>query len=318
MITIQNKNDMKTTFLTLAAVATMLAACNNNDSIPVVDEMTDTPIVVNAGIAELTSRAGMTTGDLVDLGLHIENEANTKYSFVNVEFEKDADTDGFVLSGTTVPLWQNATQKITVWAYSPYNAGWTDLSAGQAVEVKTTQNVEADVKASDLLWAKAEVDPTATVQEDDIKYNAGALDITLNHIFSKLTVNVRFGDEFPNMMIAKDGLTIEGFKTTGKIKLSDASISNLDNEAAITAYKPDTQKETFEAILLPQEVSFSVNIALYGGRTFQWEHQGNFTFGQGKNYTLNLVVGKDKVEIADDGISAKDWIGGTTGSLETE
>ncbi len=311
-------------YIAMAAIAMMFAACTNDDmpKVPAVDKLTDTPITVNAGVADLVTRAGMTTGDLVDLGLHIENEANSKYSFVNIEFEKDGN-GGFALAGSTVPLWQNETQKITAWAYSPYNPNWDDVFVKQEIEVKTSQYVEADVKASDLLWAKADVNPAATVQYGDIKYNAGALDITLEHIFSKLTVNVRFGDEFPNMMIAKNGLSIEGFNTRGTVILFDASVGSTPNtKSTITANKNQTATvgydETFEAIVLPQKATFSVKIALNGNRTFLWESDSEFSFTPGRSYTLNLIVGKDKVQIADDGISVKDWNAGQDSGLETE
>ncbi len=314
-------------YIAMAAVAMMFAACTNDDmpEVPAVDSLTDTPITVNAGVADLVTRAGMTTSDLVDLGLHIENEANSKYSFSNIEFEKDANTGDFILVGSKTPLWQNETQKILVRAYSPYNAAWTDINAVyKDFEVKTDQSTEANLKASDLLWTSAEVDPAATTQPGSIKYNAGALDITLEHICSKLTVNIRFGDEFPNMMIAKDGLSIEGLNPYGEIILASGSIGHRDyTDAAITAYKNGTATtgydETFEAILIPQDATFSVKIALDGSRTFQWESDSKFNFRSGKAYTLNLIVGKDKVELADEGISVGEWkSSGTSDDLITE
>ncbi len=312
------------THIATAAVAMLFAACSNDvlPEAPAVDNLTDTPITVNAGVADLATRAGMTTGDLTALGLFITNEANDKYCFSDIKFEKDADTGEFILTGSRPPLWQNATQPITVWAYSPYNVAWTDITASYDVEVKTSQNVEADLKASDLLWASAEVDPAAATQTGSIRYNNGALDITLEHILSKLTVNVRFGDEFPNMMLAKDGLSIEGLNTKGKFSPANANTNSLSNIAAITACKSQTAAngydETFETILLPQGGAFGVKIALYGGRTFQWKHNGDFTFASGRSYTLNLVVGKDKVELADGGISVEDWNRGQGGNLVTD
>ncbi len=317
-------------YIAMAAVAMMFAACSNDDmpEVPAVDKLTDTPIMVNAGVADLVTRAGMTTDDLSDLGLFISNLSSddaisSKYTFKNVEFEKDANGK-FILVGSTIPLWQNETQKIQVQAYSPYNAAWTDINAVYSdFEVKTDQSTEANLKASDLLWTVAEVDPAASAQTGSIKYYAGALDITLEHICSKIIVNVRFGDEFPNMMIAKNGLSIDGLNPYGEIILASGSIGYHGyTKAAITAYKNGTATtgydETFEAILIPQDALFSVKISLAGGRTFQWDSGSNFNFRSGRSYTLNLIVGKDKVEIADDGISVKDWNAGQNSGLETE
>ncbi len=174
------------------------------------------------------------------------------------------------------------------------------------------------------LWTVAEVDPAATTQTGSIKYNAGALDITLEHVFSKLTVNVRFGTELADVSdVPESGLTLNNLKTKGSIILNDATVSVDDDAiAVITAYKNQTATtgydETFEAILIPQDATFSVKTALYGGRTFQWENGSNFTFKSGKAYTLNLVVGKDKVELDGSGITVGDWNYGQGGTLETE
>ncbi len=312
-------------YIAMAAVAMMFAACTNDDmpEVPAMDSLTDTPITVNAGVADLVTRAGMTTDDLSDLGLFISNLSSddaisSKYTFKNIEFEKDANGK-FILVGSTIPLWQNETQKIRVQAYSPYNSAWTDLFTYYDIEVKTGQNLEGNVKASDLLWVRDEVDPAATTQTGSIKYNAGTLDITLEHVFSKLTVNVRFGSELASISdVPESGLTLNNLKTKGSIILNDATVSIDDDAiAVITAYKnttaPDGYNSSFEAILLPQKSKFKVEIGLEGTRNFAWESDSEFSFTPGRSYTLNLIVGKDKVELADEGISVGEWKSSGTG-----
>ncbi len=328
---------MKTKFFYLIALAAItLTACEQNEPAVTVDNIADTEITVNAGVEEATitpqnaprkapnaTRSGMTTADLTDLGLFIENEANSKYTYTNLHFKK-GDDGNFAVQGNIIPRWQNETQKITVWAYSPYNPTWDDVFVKQEVEVKTSQDVEEDIKASDWLWAKADVNPSATVQYGDIKYNNGALDITLEHILSKMTVNVRFGTEITDVSdVPARGLTLHNFNTRGTVILFDASVGSTPNTVAkIYAYKsasaPEGYNSSFEAILLPQKSKFKVEIVLGNARTFAWEADSEFSFAPGRNYTLNLIVGKDKVEIAQDGILAEDWHMGNGGSLETE
>ncbi len=311
-------------YIAMAAVAMMFAACTNDDmpEVPAVDKLTDTPITVNAGVGDLVTRAGMTTDDLADLGLTVQNPMAAKYCFYNVKFAKEASTGKFILASIDTPLWQNKTSKIWAWAYSPYNSNWYDLTTEQKIEVKTSQNVEADVKASDLLWAKGEVIPTATTQTGDIKYNNGTLDITLKHVFSKLTVNMRFGTELADASdVPESGLTLNNLNTKGTIQLVDAKIANLEGIEPITAYKntsaPNGYNSSFEAILLPQTSNFMVEIKL-DTRTFQWTPNSEFTFESGRSYTLNLIVGKDKVELADGGITVGEWQKGTEDDLVTE
>ena len=99
---------MKTSrFLTFAAVATMFAACSN-ENIPV-DETKDTPITIaSAGVAELTTRVitddnkleGITDGESATMSVFITGGSETKYNATNAKWEHDgtswdSETDVF-------------------------------------------------------------------------------------------------------------------------------------------------------------------------------------------------------------------------------
>lgn len=308
--------------LSLAAVAAMMAACSNNDiPAPVVDEMTDKPITVRAGVATLKTRAGMTTDNLSNLGLSITNPTSTKYTYKNVKFEKLEGATTFTLAAEQVtPLWQNATQPVTVTAYSPYADGWTE--GERTFSVQTDQTTEENVKASDLLWAHQEVDPTATPGQDDpIIYNNGALDISLGHKMCKLIVNMRKGTE-PNVKDATiTAMAVKGLNTQCTLNLADGTISATDTPADIQAYKETTASgyaATFEALFPPQESTFNVEVALDDYRRFRYKQESPFTFESGTAYTLNLVVGKDEIEV--ESLSASPWSGinENNGNLSTE
>ncbi len=315
------KNMKRKKILSLAAVAAMMAACSSNDiPAPVVDAMTDKPITVRAGVATLTTRAGMTTDNLSNLGLSIANAVSPdKYSYKNVKFEKSAEGAAFTLAAEQVtPLWQNATQPVTVTAYSPYADGWTE--GEQNFSVQTDQTTEENVKASDLLWAHQEVDPTATPGQDDpITYNNGALDISLGHKMCKLIVNMRMGTE-PNVKDATITATaVTGLNTQCTLNLADGTISATDTPADIQAYKETTASgyaATFEALFPPQESTFNVEVALDDYRRFRYMQESPFTFVSGTAYTLNLVVGKDQVVV--ESLSAKPWTERTDTNLATE
>ncbi len=316
-------------FVALAAFA--LVACNNDEPTPTVDRLADTEISINAAVAELTpqnaprrapnaTHAGAETSNLADLGLFITNEANSKYTYTNIQYLKGADNN-FAVQGDVTPLWQNETQKIDVVAYSPYNSAWSDLSAAQAIEVHTDQTQDANILASDLLWASATVTPNA-YQPGDIRYNNGGLDITLNHILSKVTVNVRFGTEIPDeRSIPAGGLIVKGLNSKAALVLANVGISNQSTVADITAYKNEAAANgydvAFEAIVIPQTSAFSVSIGLDDGRSFAWSSENSFAFQSGMAYTLNLIVGKDKVELAEDGITVGDWTEGRGDDLVT-
>jgi len=96
---------MKTSrFLTFAVVATMFAACSN-ENIPV-DETKDTPITIaSAGVAELSTRiitddklVGITDGESATMSVFITGGSETKYNATNAKWEHngtswDSETD---------------------------------------------------------------------------------------------------------------------------------------------------------------------------------------------------------------------------------
>ncbi len=307
----------------MAAGALIFASCTNDDvpAGPGADGLTDAPVVVRAGVDELVTRAGMTTTDLSSLGLSILNPASDAYSYTNVEYVKTGGSFA-TAAGVATPLWQNAEQEVTVTAYSPYNASW---GAGeQTFAVMTDQSTADAAKASDLLWAQAAVTPSSPSQTGDITYSGRALNIRLQHKMSKLIVNLRYMGEIGES-VAAESLTVKYLSAGCTIDTADGSIVNLDPAADITAYRETggnavgglTYKDCFEAIFPPQTMAFKLVILLDDGRDFIY-HNPAFEFHPDIAYTLNLAVGKDKVVIADSGITAEDWGIVAGGRLETD
>ncbi len=300
-------------YIAMAAVAMMFAACTNDD-MPAsgVDAMTDKPVLVNAGVAELVTRAGMTSDDLSTLGINITNAANSIYSYDKVKFVKDATTTGFTpAEGEVTPLWQNATQEVAVSAWSPYVE--EDIANGYAFSVYADQTTPEASRASDFLWVNETVDPDA-VQTGKIVYNGsdGSLEIKLQHAMSKLVVNIRLGTEMTDVGV--ENVVVKNLENACLLNIPNCTMAAPaeSTKKDIFAYKAETAKSgydvAYEVIFPPQEIAFAVMIEMRDGRKFLHENV-EYEFMADYQYELDMTVGKDKIVLAggESGITASAW-----------
>ncbi len=296
-------------YIAIAAVAMTFAACTNNDTpTPIVDVMTDKPVMVNADVAELATRAGMTASDLTTLSLTIHNAQSATYSYANVKYEGGNGTFA-PAANQPKPLWQNSSQEVTVSAWSPYVDG--DLTGGYAFAVAADQSGDEASAASDFLWAKETVDPDGDQTGKKITYNNGALNIALQHALSKLTVNLHLATEIDAPTIAVSNVAVKGLENACTLDLNALTVQALSTsvkkDIIAHAETPQTGYDaTFEAIFPPQNAAFGILIELSDGRKFLYENTA-FDFQSDYAYALNLNVGKDKVEVAGGGITAAPW-----------
>ncbi len=296
-------------YIAMAAAALMFAACSNDD-IPAtgVDAMTDKPVLVNAAVAELVTRSGMSSDALATLSLTIENTANPKYSYSNVKYVGSGSA--FAPEGDVQPLWQNGTQEVTVSAWSPYIEG--DLSTGYAFTVPADQTSDDSSSAADFLWVSETVDPDGDQTGRKTTYrNDGSLAVALQHVMSKLVVNLRLGTEM-DPAVAVSNVVVKGLENSCILDLAAFTVQAPANSVmkdiiAHAEQAKDGYNATFEAIFPPQNAEFTIMIELNDGRKFLYE--SGFDFESDHAYTVDLNVGKDKVELAggEAGIVAAPW-----------
>lgn len=323
---------MKTrNLLLMAALAgTVFTGCSNDDEVTGTQQNVlpaDGVIRLEAGINGMNTRAvGYATNELGELGLFVENSDNATYTYSNVRMEKDASGDtwtSYKSDGSTpwTMLWQSESATVNVTAYAPYTA---DATQGGTI----TGTVEADQttgtygQQSDVLYAAASVTPKTPETSNDIYYDTDArkLNVRMGHALSKLTVNIRYGTEMthngatPSLTSVTLGETLTGYS----LDLADGSVEASGSKSGITMMLSDATaagyNKSAEAILVPQTAAFTITVTV-DGRTFVYTN-ADFLFSSGNAYTLNLLVGKDIVNIDD--ITASPWTITDGGSLETE
>lgn len=295
---------MKTNRLFMvAALAAMFVGCSKEEkgAIPPVDALADTPIAFAVGVEELTTRAGYEAGTLTEgaLGFYMQTAGtdaqDARYNGTNRKVEYK---NGMWTIVGDLLLWKDKSSEVNYYAYYPY-ADETQVKDG--IITVTVPTDQAKDGVYDLLYTQGTT--TGTLSE-------GGIAIQLKHLMAKLFVKLTKGSELGDVEFANVLLT--GLYTKDRFNLSNES-SNIrigyfmlegDDIADITMMK-HADGETFEAIILPNTPSvIGVEITLTDGRKFYYKH-GTPTFRSGQIHTLNLKVGKDKVETA--AMAVSDW-----------
>ena len=299
---------MKTNkYLTMAVTALMMAACSSED-VPQVDSVTNTPIRIHAMVAELKSRAGIDDNtDFSQFYLSVVNSSNSNYSYSNVQ----VTNSGSGWEPASPMYWQNSTTQVTV------TAATFSLNGAQDLAVQTDQSTEANVIASDHLYMAATSQSYAAVTDEKAE---GAINVNFPHIMSKVNLTITLEDEFDADTNPISDVTFQG--TVDSRNYNAGTWADIDGVTAtdIKAYavgytKP---KATYEVILVPQTVAagnFVVQFKI-GNRMFKWTSTGEVELESGKQYTLALTAGDEKVSGAS--FSSTAWGDGGNNNVATE
>lgn len=286
----------KINMIATAALATLLAACSNDSDVFNTPDYADTPIGLNVNVSPMATRAGYEQGALTEgsFGLYLTTEgtnSDERYNCTNREVKYD---NGWTIQGGQL-LWKSNDATVTYYAYLPYTGIVSD-AANYAFAVQTDQNSdESNVKASDLLWTGQQTATPGT-----------ALDINFKHALSKLNVTLTKGSEL------EEGVTFTLVKLSNcateiVVNLLEGTIVKTTNSGQTITMYAATANEKYECILVPQTFNqtLKVEITDNNGKVYTFKSDNELTFSSGKQYTLNLTVGRDKVTTGT--ISAESW-----------
>lgn len=288
---------MKANILTLAVLAaTVLTGCSNDDDVLNTPDYADTPIGLNVNVASMATRAGYDDTNLTgsSFGLYLTTEgtnSDERYNCTNREVRYD---NGWTIQGGQL-LWKSNDATVTYYAYLPYTGTVSDAT-NYAFTVQTDQSNENNVKASDLLWTGGRQDATA----------GKALDINFKHALSKLNVTLTKGTELENGLTFTS-VNLSNCATATTVNLTAGTAGTATNSGQTITLYAATANEKYECILVPQTFNqtLKVEITDNNGKVYTFKSDNELTFSSGKQYTLNLTVGRDKVTTGT--ISAESW-----------
>lgn len=283
----------------------------------------DIPIQLSVSLEGSTKATHEEAGTIKDLDLIVRDKIDNNYSFPSTRFYRD----GSSWKSDTKHLWRSHLTTVDILCLSPSVASRSvsitddNSSALFSWEVESIQTTGS--YASDLLTS------IQTNSNPNITIGSGVLGICLHHAMSLLRINVELATEFNASGVPQTcplgGIAINGLKLKGDYYsvLNGTGWNGLElrpvdgSEGRITSYEKSytpSQSDAlkcsavYECIVLPQTpASFSVKVGT-GSKdiSFTPTLPTGFKFEAGKIYTLNLKVGKDKIESTNN-IFATGW-----------
>lgn len=277
----------------MAACAALLASCTNeemNEGLGI-----DTPIQVTASVEGImTTRADNTTDNLDNFGLSIKDGQSYtgNYAGENIKVTGN-NTDGWTFSDNKTVLYKGSGQ--TYFAYAPYQsieAGATSVD----FTVETDQSGSEYMQASDLLYAAGSV-------------TSPELTVNFSHKLCKLTVKLQTEAGFSGT-ISYEHLYLQGCLPTTSLNLTDGTLSEAKGKAIDTEMWHNEESGTYECILVPQTVKYSVVIDANvnnSPKSYVYTPANAYEFKSNNSYTLTITVKKADEPTAIEGIDVKGW-----------
>lgn len=275
--------------IALAALALSFAACTQDDFTPQGNQK-DAPLAIaSAGVAELTTRATITTQNSTDyltggsIGVYVHSSTGDSYKGDNIKWTY---RNGFwELDAETVVLFENNGEKQQIAAYYPY----AEPTEGK-IQITLPEAYGDDYDNYDYLYG--EYAPLTS--------NPAA--IKMKHLMAKVTVNVTTGTDID----AGDGVKsveLVGVPRTADWTLPDVTLGNYGANADIALYGKGS---AYCGYALPNGAeSLALRITTDSGRLFTLTAlldnaettDDTEVLSSGTHYTISVKVGKDKVTI---------------------
>lgn len=267
-------------FLLILLAATTITGCNKADDPQEVSKY----ITINAGVGALT-RATATEfveDDQVSIYAWVGSNAAVQTPLV---VDNSVNTyDGTKWTASTQMLWKdNATVHYFIGVHP----------------VKAITNFTADTYATtpDLL--------VATVLGEGRIATAGIVPLVFDHVMARLDVNLTFRSEFgDNPTVSSVTVSAQpGAKVNYLTKTATA-----DGAAAEVAMTATTANTTYSQVVATQSIH-KITIKI-GDKDYVYNNTAGFALAVGKIQTINLIVGRDKIELGS--VSINDWTTGET------
>lgn len=292
-------------FLALAALATLMASCSNEDQLLPEENLKDTPMTFTVGVGDMVTRAGYDNTNLPDhFYVNIDQEG-TEYDYAWVKMTKNDDNSYSPTEGTTL-LWGSSTRNAKIEAYCGYHFSTVakyglDELYNRVGGYSLDDNRRGDLSTEDKLL-KADYLGACSAVSGDITINGGSVVVNFRHLLSKLDVTYSWGDELASVTDKRiSGVSCVGFGTlfdidlnTGEVEprvsngqfvvneypfLGSAYLNGLTSEYIFPPYVKNP-KLTIGVVIDGEYRAFYVNVPMPA--------EG---LQQGCRYTLNVCIG---------------------------
>ncbi len=297
---------MKRTLLSLTAIALLAASCSKESSSGTDEPAAPVHITVEAQVGAMTraTTTGNTTvfdkGDKLSLYAWTDTQTDMPQTFVVDNVANTLGEDGKWTPEQEM-LWKDMTSLHYFLGVYP-----TRQVADLTADPFTLD--DADYEKSDLLYALVLTGKQAT---------DNPVNLTFDHAMAKLYVNMNFRNQWdgtPDITAvtatATNSCTINYLsRTITPTMTADAATAATVRLTAQPVSANDNYAAKYSALMIPQDGFRTVSITI-DGKEYTYTHTEDIPLVSGKFTTLNLIVGREKIEIGT--VDINEWVEGTT------
>ena len=270
----------------MIATLAMFTACSQDEAESIVPISKNNVISLTSSMQTMRAASELQTDELstsVKVGAFGVSGSATVTNGDNNEYTVGSTG---TLSATNDMTWpSDASAKVSIYAYAPYQSGWSYNSAN-VFSVKTDQSSNDNYLASDLLYAKA-TDQSQTT-------NAIALNFT--HQLSRINVTIKKGDGASALSGAKVYITNTCTATTlnpstGALATTPSTVADI--LIGTLSAEPTAAGTTLYGITIPQAIAASTKLVKVttSDKVYVAKLGSATTLEGGKSYNFTATVG---------------------------
>lgn len=283
--------------LLLATTAILLAACSTDSDILPPQDLGQIRVTASVGAMSRVAHSGNSTTFETNDRISVYAWLGADNDMQRLVVDNSINTLGGDGTWTAEPqmLWADNTSDHYFLGIYPERNGATDYDADPYTLDFNNQT------ASDLLVARTTAKPTGS-----------AVKLEFEHVMAKLVVNLSFRNEWT---------TAPEVASVTATACTEATVNYLENPVEVT---PATGQNlvvipftgtsaSFAGIMIPGQSGFrTINVTLENGKVYTYTHSADIDLQPGRYTTVNLVLGRDRIELDDAGINVSDWENGTS------
>ena len=261
--------------LTLAILAVSAVSCGKTapDDGPAKDRI---PIRIATSLTKVTDDA-FETGDKVGISL-VHRPLKIKSTGTQI------DNACFTFSGSEWKsaqdlYWLDRETRADFYCYFPHREMITDALQPVKANALQDQSSEADYKASDYLWGKAE----------DIAPTSDPVVLNLRHVMSCIQVSLKAGTGWNDEELKNAQVSLHGLMTSASFSLEDGSISANGGRNTVIPFK--TSDRNFRVLVPPQIIEDSELVTIKLGNK-EYKRKTSVTLESGKIHRCSIVVNR--------------------------
>ena len=283
--------------LLLATTAALLAACSTDSDVLPPQDLGQIRVTASVGAMTRVAHSGNSTTFETNDRISVYAWLGADNDMQRLVVDNSINTLGGDGTWTAEPqmLWADNTSDHYFLGIYPERNGATDYDADPYTLDFNNQT------GSDLLVAKTTAKPTGS-----------AVKLEFEHVMAKLVVNLSFRNEWT---------TAPEVASVTATACTEATVDYLENPVEVT---PATGQNlvvipftgtsaSFAGIMIPGQSGFrTINVTLENGKVYTYTHSADIDLQPGRYTTVNLVLGRDRIELDDAGINVSDWENGTS------